>query len=521
MKKQKDEKNTKKKNVAPQRKGCRGIFAYKSKKKRRYQVKQRTTGIYFLIWAIFTAMSLFIVSLFGISQQVSMRETYKREAAQEVAEKGTRIERDILGGIPSAFGNNLSGYLRFLTMAYDVNVLLLNVEGEVLFPQEQHVNPDDSTINEQYDFSEEMEKMLQQMKEYKTSNVVFECGSDYIYGSKITMYGDSNLYLYVGKSMALAQATATRMVGRTILIAAFVFVLVFAVSSAVSGWLINPLIEMKDKAHRLAQGDFKVDFKGVEYGREMVELAESLNFARDELSKADTMQKELIANVSHDFKTPLTMIKSYASMIMEISGDIPEKRNKHAQVIVDEADRLTSLVNDVLELSKMQSGLETLKNDLFDMSAYVYEIMDRFAYLKETQGYHFEADIDKELYVCADKLKIGQVLYNLIGNAVNYTGKDKCVFVSLKQEENGMFRFSVRDTGKGIPLEEQVNVWERYYRSAQAHKRPVKGTGLGLSIVKTVLEKHGFAFGVESEVGKGSTFYVLFPQTEIIEEREE
>ena len=240
-------------------------------------------------------------------------------------------------------------------------------------------------------------------------------------------------------------------------------------------------------------------------------MAETLNFARDEISKSDRMQKELIANVSHDFKTPLTMIKAYASMIQEISGDNPEKRTKHTQVIIEEADRLTSLVNDLLDLSKIRSEIAALKPEVFDLSEYTFDVLEKFAYLSETQGYHFESDIEKDLYTEADPLKIGEVLYNLIGNAVNYTGEDKRVSVRLKTESDGNIRFSVTDTGKGIKPEEIATIWDRYYRSSQAHKRPVQGTGLGLSIVKTILEKHNFRFGVESIVGKGSTFYVIFP----------
>ena len=295
------------------------------------------------------------------------------------------------------------------------------------------------------------------------------------------------------------------------LVAIFTFVLSFAVSSALSAWLIKPISEMTAKAVRLAGGDFNVDFHGADYGKEMVDLADTLNYARDELSKADQMQKQLIANVSHDFKTPLTMIKGYASMIIEISGDNKEKREKHAQIIVDEADRLASLVNDVLALSKMRAGLEALKLTDIDMSAYLHEILGRFDYLKETQGYQFTLDIEDGLYTRGDELKLGQVLYNLIGNAVNYTGEDKRVYVSLRKTHEHTFRFSVKDTGAGIKPEEIGEIWRRYYRSSETHKRPVKGTGLGLSIVKTVLDQHRFICGVESEPGQGSLFYVDFP----------
>ena len=198
-------------------------------------------------------------------------------------------------------------------------------------------------------------------------------------------------------------------------------------------------------------------------------------------------------------------------MIMEISGDIPEKRNKHAQVIVDEADRLTSLVADLLELSKMQSGIAELDYTVFNMSAYLQEVLARFGEFAQTQGYVFETEIDKGLYTQGDELKLGQVLYNLIGNAVNYTGEDKRVTVRLQKQSDTVFRFSVTDTGKGIKQEDIPTIWERYYRSKETHKRPVQGTGLGLSIVKTILVKHRFVFGVDSEIGKGSTFFVDFP----------
>ena len=114
-----------------------------------------------------------------------------------------------------------------------------------------------------------------------------------------------------------------------------------------------------------------------------------------------------------------------------------------------------------------------------------------------------------------DELKIGQVLYNLISNAVNYTGANKTVYVRLKKQEDGKsFRFSVRDTGKGIKEEEIASIWDRYYRSSETHKRPVRGTGLGLSIVKAVLVRHDLHFGVNSRLGEGSEFFVDFPMTE-------
>lgn len=482
------------------------------KTRRDYRKKQRNTSVFFLLWTVFSALSLLIVLLFGISQRATLTQVYRREAVRELRQKGAQVERAVVADTPPELEGNKSLYLRMLSTSYDVDIFILNSEGKVLFPQYPQIEGEEKP-EIPFNFEEEIVVLKQKITQNEDNAVIYQSGDEFVYGSKIKQFG-AEAYLYVGKSLSLVQATSEEMGARMLLMAIFIFILAFAVSFAVSGWLTKPLTEITQKARRLAKGDFGVDFRGSDYGQEMVELADTLNYARDELSKTDAMQKELIANVSHDFKTPLTMIKAYASMIIEISGENKEKREKHAQVIVDEADRLTSLVTDVLEISKMRAGLEQLKFGEVDMSAYTQEVLGRFDYLKETQGYQIDADIEDGLFTVGDELKLGQAVYNLIGNAVNYTGEDKKVFVSLKKTGEGVFRFAVTDTGAGIKEEELSEIWDRYYRSSTAHKRPVKSTGLGLSIVKTVLQKHGFAFGVESEEGKGSTFYIDFPLLE-------
>lgn len=325
-----------------------------------------------------------------------------------------------------------------------------------------------------------------------------------------TANGTDGAYLYIEYSTAMVQTVMGTMRIQLVLISVIVIFLALIISVLLSMKLTRPITRISRAAQRMAAGDFSVNFKGEYSYAEMDALAETLDYAKEEIGKSDELQKEVLANVTHDLKTPLTMIKAYASMIQEISGDNPEKRAKHTQVIIDESDRLTSLVNDILNLSKIRSGMDSLKISNFNLSEFVHTVLERFDYLTETQGFSIERDIEDELYTEADLEKIEQVVYNLVGNAVNYTGEDKKIVVGLKRTEKGL-RFTVTDTGKGIPPEEIGTIWDRYYRSAETHKRPIKGTGLGLSIVKTILLKHGFDFGVESEVGKGSTFYVVFP----------
>ena len=164
---------------------------------------------------------------------------------------------------------------------------------------------------------------------------------------------------------------------------------------------------------------------------------------------------------------------------------------------------MTTLVNDMLDLSKMQSGAQKLSPSFFDLTESVRDILGRYNKLTD---YDIRFTADRDVTVYADELKISQVVYNLVNNAITYTGEDKVV--RLKQSEHdGKVRIEVRDTGEGIDQDKLKDIWERYYKVDKAHKRAQVGTGLGLSIVKTILDMHGGAYGVQSEQGVGSTFW--------------
>ena len=478
--------------------------------------KKRKMSMFFVLWAAFALLSFVLLSTFFITQRVAMKNTYEKEAVRVLDGKGARIARELHTTPPEIFSGNYDGFIRYLSSREEVAVFVLDGDGNVLMPLESNVDPSSPFFGESFQFSEKIIVLKSALSSAGATienrkSVIYATEGGYVYGAMLPAQGDSSgvNYLYAFQSVEFVQVVEDALNVRMIWTALFVFILSFAVSSALSGVLIRPLDEIALKAKRLAKGDFDVDFYGQDSFEEMETLSASLNFAKDELSKADRMQKELIANVSHDFKTPLTMIKAYAEMIIEVSGDDKAKREKAARVILEESDRLASLVSDVLDLSKIRSGIQALDLQVFDLSAYLQDVLGRFEFLSE-QGYTFSVEMEDGLCTRADLMKIGQVLYNLIGNAVNYTGDDKRVLVSLKKEGD-CIRFAVSDTGKGIPETELPDIWNRYYRSSEMHKRPVKGTGLGLSIVKTILECHQFVFGVDSVLDVGSTFYVLFP----------
>ena len=199
------------------------------------------------------------------------------------------------------------------------------------------------------------------------------------------------------------------------------------------------------------------------------------------------------------------MIRGYAEMIKDITGDDKLQREEQLDIIVDETNHLSRLANDALDLSRMQAGQIVMKHTVFDAAQQLRDIVSRYRLLEQTEGFTFICNVPEHCMVYADETRIEQVIYNLLNNAVNHIGEEKRVTLSLVAEK-GTAWISVQDTGSGIAPEDLPLIWDRYYKPY--HKdRPGMGTGLGLSIVKAVLEGHHAPFGVDSAPDKGSTFW--------------
>ena len=270
----------------------------------------------------------------------------------------------------------------------------------------------------------------------------------------------------------------------------------------------RPIERINATAKGLAVGCYDVSFRGGSY-REISELSDTLNHAAAELGKVDALRRELIANTSHDLRTPLTMIAGYAEVMRDLPG---ENTPENAQVIIDEAKRLTSLVNDMLDISKLESGNQDVTVETFDLTETLREGLERYSQLRTREGYHIVFSADEAVTVTTDRSKLLQAFFNLVNNAITYTGDDKTVTVSQSsyEDDNGApwVRISVTDTGEGIPEDKLSLIWDRYYKIDGPHKRAAQGTGLGLSIVGKIMTLLGGRCGVISTVGAGSTFWI-------------
>ena len=319
----------------------------------------------------------------------------------------------------------------------------------------------------------------------------------------------SILYMYT--PLYPVRSTVDILRRQLVYITAIALALAFTMAFYMSTRISKPIKDITQSAAEMGRGNYGVQFKGGRYS-EIRELAETLTDASRELERSDMYQKDLMANVSHDLKTPLTMIRSYAEMIRDLSGNDPKKREQHLSVIIEEADRLNRLVDDMLSISRMQQKNIVLERSDFDMVETAESLLDSYDILTEQDGYRFMFTGDMgPLMVNGDKVKIKQVLSNLINNAVKYCGEDKEIIVDVKRIGKKV-RCEVTDHGQGIAPDEINHVWERYYKSSTHHVRPTSGSGLGLSIVREILTLHKADYGVISEPGEGSTFWFELDQ---------
>jgi len=264
----------------------------------------------------------------------------------------------------------------------------------------------------------------------------------------------------------------------------------------------KPIEKINQSAKALATGNYETKFRGNGY-LEIKELSDTLNTAATELSKVDRLRCELIANVPHDLRTPLALIYSYAEMMHDFPDEVTPEQS---QIIMDETKRLTSLVNDMLDISLLEAGVSKLNKTNYNLTESLRKTINRMNELVKNEGYKLDFVYSEDVHVFADEVKITQVFYNLLLNAITHSNDDKTVIVRQIIKEDTV-KIEVIDHGEGIRQSDLPYIWERYYKVDKSHKRPIMGAGLGLSIVKKVIEMHNGKYGVESEEGKGSVFW--------------
>ena len=464
-------------------------------------VKFDFKSIKFHLWMYFLGFSVVAFLLIWFLQIYFLNNSYETMKTKEVSRVASMVSHAYLQG-----DENLTSSIQELSINNDFYVVMESSSGGYLFfsPQSESRLPVYSYMTHAPQLKALLEKSHNLPVSFKI-NSGMEKYSTLAYGCVLDSSPGRELYLYIFSPLYPVTSTVNILKTQLLQVTFITLIIAFLLSIYLASRISKPLQNMTGTAREMGKGNYNVKFEGNSYS-EINRLATTLNTAAYELGMADNRQKDLIANVSHDLKTPLTMIRSYAEMIRDLSGDNPEKRNAHLKVIIEESERLAQLVNDMSTISAMQTHRMKLEKSVFDLTEITAGLLTSFDIFTEQEGYDFQLNAQKDCLVFADEARIKQVISNLTSNAIKYCGEDKVVIINIRKLSKKC-RFEVLDHGPGIKPEELPHVWDRYYKTSSNYVRPTEGTGLGLSIVKEILTLHHANYGVDSKLGKGTCFW--------------
>ena len=467
---------------------------------------QKKLLVYFMF---FTAV---IFAVLWLLQTVFLQRFYNGmiikntiSAAEKIADKSNK--------------SDITVYIDELSRDNSILVFITDTEGEIFYSSDEYrkghknhyIEPNNNlAFKEDHghyrELPENYNEFLNSLSASSNGTTELQSEDIYVYGRYINFFDhDDNAVLYIGTTLNAVGSTARiirlQLIWVTILSIIIAFVLAWFMSRSFS----RPVAQLTEKAHRLGEKKINTSFqKG--FCSELDELNDTLDATADKLKKSQEFQNELLANVSHDLRTPLTMIKGYAEMIRDISREDEKQCAEDVAVIVDETDRLTALVNEILEYSELQMTDMELEMSDVNLSEIVNSVADSFENLYVKDGYSFERNISYDIHIKGNISRLQRAVYNLIDNAVRHSGDDRWIGITLKAE-NEKIIIEVSDHGEGIAAEELERIWDKYYTKRQRQGKGV--SGLGLAIVKQTVALHKGQCKAESEVGKGSAFSII------------
>lgn len=451
-----------------------------------------------LAYIIFGIFSFIIVSTFVPSMT---RELLVREKAENLYSEATLIANTYAGGLYTSETNlkTVKVQLDSLSVYMGSIIRIINPSGRMVLDTGTPLNVEEVVIIEGFD------PTITGGSYYTIGDFFGSFQNDVLTVlAPITSNYKVKGYVVIHCNTADIEQTCISVLNISYITMAILFLLSLIILIFFTELVYIPLRKITKATEQYASGNMHYEFQ-VDSDDEIGYLAASLNYMASEIARSEDDQKKFVANVSHDFRSPLTSIRGFLEAM--IDGTIPgELHEKYLKIVLNETERLTKLTNSLLTLNNLNTRGMLLDLTDFDINKVLRDTAATFEGTCRKKNIAIEMVLtDNTMYVHADISKIQQVLYNLIDNAIKFSNRDSVIRVETSVRKNKLF-VSVKDTGIGIPKDDLKLIWDRFYKSDLSRGKDKKGTGLGLSIVKEIITAHNEHINVISTLGVGTEF---------------
>ncbi len=453
---------------------------------------------FLLAYLIFGMFGFITVSTFVPNMT---RQHLVREKSQALYEEANLIANTYASGLYNNETNleTVRTQIHALSIYMSANIQIINPSGRLVLDSNRTLDMENPVIIENFDPT-----ILR--SSYYTIGHFFDTFDNEVLTvlTPITSKYKVKGYIAIHTSMDSIEASTYNLLHISYITLGILFLLSLIILIFFTEMVYIPLKKITYATERYAEGDMHYEFQ-VDSDDEIGYLAACLNYMASEIANSEDDQKKFIANVSHDFRSPLTSIRGYLEAMLD--GTIPpEMYEKYLTIVVNETERLTKLTNSLLALNNLNTKGILLEKTDFDINQVIRNTAASFEGTCKQKTIAIEVVLNgNTMYVNADMGKIQQVLYNLLDNAIKFSHEDSVIKIETSEKKNKLF-VSVKDSGIGIPKDEVKLIFDRFYKSDLSRGKDKKGTGLGLSIVKEIINAHDEKINVISTEGAGTEF---------------
>lgn len=454
-------------------------------------------------YLIFGVFSFIMVATFASSMTM---EQLKREKAETLYKEATLIADTYAADLyTNDIGlDTVKRQLDAIAVYLDSYIWIINPSGRMVLDSSKPLNVDEEIVIDGFD------PTIMSGSYYTTGDFFGTFNEEMLSVlAPITTNYKVRGYVVVHTSMNALDKSKESLLSISYILMVLIFLLSMIILIFFTEFVYVPLRRITDATEQYASGNMHYEF-AVDSDDEIGYLAAALQYMASEISKAEDNQKKFVANVSHDFRSPLTSIKGYLEAMLD--GTIPqEMHEKYLGIVLNETERLTKLTNSLLTLNNLNVRGVVLEKSVFDINRVIRDTVASLEVQLMSKNISLELVLTgEELMVEADIGKIQQVLYNLLDNAVKFSHQDGNIKIETTEKHSKIF-ISVKDNGIGIPKDSLKLIWDRFYKTDLSRGKDKKGTGLGLSITKEIINAHNEHINVISTEGVGTEFIFSLP----------